>query len=53
MLKGIAASDGIGIGIVAYVIGCITVGRQKEIELPLWILFAIFLAYFVIHAVLI
>ena len=54
-MMGLAGSitDGIGIGIVAYVIGCITVGRQKEIELPLWILFAIFLAYFVINAVLI
>ena len=54
-MMGLAGSitDGIGIGIVAYVIGCVSLGRHREIGAPLWILFAIFMAYFLINAVLV
>ena len=45
-------TDGIGIGIIFYVIGYLALGRRKEIGTPMWFLFFIFLAYFVITTAL-
>ena len=51
-MMGLAGSitDGVGIGIMAYVIGCLTLRRFKEISSTMWVLFFVFLAYFIINA---
>ena len=45
-------TDGIALGIMAYVIGSCVVGRHREISTTMWVLFAIFLSYFAINALL-
>ena len=54
-MMGLAGSitDGIGIGLAVYVIGCLVLGRRKEIKAPLWAMFFIFMASFVINAIII
>lgn len=54
-MMGLAGSitDGIGLGIMAYVIGCVTLRRFKEITPTMWVLFLIFLTYFIINAVMV
>ncbi|AGI47746.1 Permease [Thermoplasmatales archaeon BRNA1] len=51
-MMGLAGSitDGIGIGIMAYVIGYVAMRKEKEISPTMWVLFLIFTGYFVIHA---
>ena len=53
-MMGLAGSitDGIALGIIAYVIGSCVVRRGKEVNITMWVLFVIFLLYFVISAFL-
>jgi len=49
-MMGLAGSitDGIAFGVFSYIIGSFVMGRKNEISVAMWILGAVFLAYFII-----
>ncbi len=53
-MMGLAGSitEGIALGVIAYVIGTCTLRKWREVNLTMWVLFVIFLLYFVINAFL-
>ncbi len=54
-MMGLAGSitDGIAFGVFSYIIGSFVMGRKSEISIAMWILGAVFLAYFIITFVVI
>ena len=48
MVLGYSISKGIGIGIIAFVLAKLCTGKIKEISVPTWVIFVLFVATFVL-----
>ena len=48
MVLGYSISEGIGIGIIVYILIKVCTGKVKEISIPTWVIGALFLATFVL-----